>query len=439
MIPVLLLAAFFQPEATRSQVTTEEVAAVFLQNAMRAETLRVEWLVSRKATEEARRRHAGAIQEFHRMLKVCADDNERLKLENFLEQAKAGIVQSSAENDLYCQMDYWTDRRNFQARCPHYKQRGGPFCLGDVDLISFPSGEAIGDRLRNDFGNIHITSCGEATDQVFRVWEGKEIFDGVQAAYLQSSERRDVTGFYPPLSLPQKQWLGAPHIIDTFYQMVMQGEASILGRVVIDGTETLLVQSSLNRRTVRGFVDLNQGALPIRVEMFLSDPPEKFHSLFDSHVDVCEKHPKLGPAEICRDIVIKQYEDETGTAFFYPISGLIQGCHLATSPEYALSSLLNFISVHEEKSWEVRDLEINLSMSQENFALAFPEGTLFTNSDTRETYIAGDVSGNAKRFVEGSLAYGPKTPIYKTWTFAMIALFIAGGLLWLGIRWRAAA
>ncbi len=221
--------------------------------------------------------------------------------------------------------------------------------------------------------------------------------------------------------------------------MVTQGEASVLGRVRIDGTETVLVQASLNRRTVRGFVDLNRRALPIRVELFLSDPPEKFHEIFDEHVDICENHPKLGPSKICRDIVIKAYENEAGGSFFYPISGLIQGCHLATSSEYAFSSTLNFMSVHEERTWEVRDLEINIPMSPENLALAFPEGTLFTNSDTRETYIAGDVSGNAKRFVEGALEYGPKTPVYKTWTFALITLALAGGVLWLGVRRRSAA
>jgi hypothetical protein len=186
-------------------------------------------------------------------------------------------------------------------------------------------------------------------------------------------------------------------------------------------------------------VDLNQGALPIRVEMFVSDPPEKFHQMFDSHIDVCEKHPKLGPSDICRDIVIKEYKDEAGQSFFYPISGLIQDCHLATSPEYALSSELNFISVHQERTWEVRDLEINLPMSRANFAMVFPEGTLFTNSDTRETYIAGDLSGNAQRFVEGALAYGPKTPVYRTWTFALTGLSVTVAALWLGVRWKAAA
>jgi len=45
------------------------------------------------------------------MIKEATDDSERLRLQDFIRQAKAGIRHSSLDNNLYCQMNYWTDRR----------------------------------------------------------------------------------------------------------------------------------------------------------------------------------------------------------------------------------------------------------------------------------------------------------------------------------------
>jgi hypothetical protein len=406
---------FFDP------IRVEDLVAGFQQHARRAETLRVEWSVSQKTTTARTARYEAGIKEVEEQRQRAVSDAEKMKLDEIERQIHESIDRDAAGVDnRYYQFDFWTDRQNFQSRCRRDDKTGAPILYTAPGSFVFPDLETTGDALHTHFSTLHVTSFGPATDNRFRVWEGKELFPGVQKGFIETDQSRRSHGLMPPLALPESNWNGEPHLIDQLYAAAISGQAELLGSVDLNGRHTLLIQAIHDRWCYRGFVVVEQGMLPLRVERFVCSDKQAFRDLFNSHVAICESHPRFIAAEICRDIELQEFETADGQTFYYPVRGVVLQIGHSTSPDFALSAIQKEAAVERQDRWSVSRVEFDRPMSLENFAMAFPAGTTFVDSDTREVFVAGNAGETASRFVQGAVASVARRPWYRTpWLMAM--------------------
>ena len=396
MLPVLVVTCCAQVN-----LTAEDVTALFLENALRAQSVRVHW--TRTSNSRGKAEYSKSMMSRFEEAKKRTDLPEeiRARVNKEVKGYKSAVDSLKTRSRLTHRQDYWSDRAHFQVRSPFDAKEGGPFSYGTLPGIEFPDVEATRDRLSSEFASIYIMSYGRATENRFRVWDGHTLVGGRHAGQVLNGNS-SFDCYFPPLALPKRERGGLPHPIDEFYLRFLQkGRAKVLGEFELAGVKTILIDARVDNSPIpgvkessaRAFVDVERAGLPLRIEFF--------HGSIDpwaNHFGLCVDHPKLIAERIITDIVTDEIDDGT-TKIIYPVGGIIQRISRASSSDQALSRAQPEAAVHEETLWQVEKVEMNRPMSEENFALAFPPNTVFRNEATNELLVTGDMEGYVERLV----------------------------------------
>lgn len=180
--------------------------------------------------------------------------------------------------------------------------------------------------------------------------------------------------------------------------------------------------------SARAFLDIDRGALPLRIEFF-NGPLDSFRDF----KGICFDHKQLRAAFVVTDIELREYKHKD-SSFWYPQAGVIQRLSRAASAAEAVSPAQPDMCVREMTTWRVLDLELDRPMSRENFEFDFPDQTLFVNGPTGELMISGDADGVAKRYVQGSIAGAPRQT--AQWPYWLVGGVFSICLLFAWRRWR---
>lgn len=419
--------------AAQTSVEPDDVLAIYEQNAIQAQTLRVTWLLSRQSLDERYEYHRKAAE-------FIASEAERSDLtderrERLLRTAAKNRKKGEATPEVHsfkCQMDYWSDRQNFQMRCPFQKTTGAGIAFGNnLRSVTFPDVEVGRDNLNSTFADYFIISRGSATEHAYRTWGGWRFRDAQPVGGVSADHSGDQIWF-PPLALPHAEWRGNRNPLDEFYELLPKSTATVRGHAEIDGHSTLLIELIGQEKdqfghvlSVRGFIDLEHAAIPRRVE-FCGAMTE-----FPEHFGPCETHAGIWAQRIVKDVGIKKID-----GVWYPYTGVVQHVALASSPDAAISKLHPRESVHEVTTWKVDEVEVNREMNDEMFRLSFPEHTVFSDARTNETFVMGDAEGYAERMVEGAKRYeasGWNPSLLRAIGIAIAIMIVSGIGVW---RWR---
>lgn len=401
-------------------VCIEDVLAGFRQNVATAQTLRVQWRWRDQATDASRRWRLAVAESLERDAddtKLAPDEKKRL-LDGAKQERQAGMRESGSDT-LVVQQDCWTDRKNLQVRHPAGYGRDWYKTGVAAEWVKhvFLDDPLTPKSLATKFADYQITSCGEATNYQARLWNGS-VSDGshfVGAIHPSLEGMRAHAGWVlPPLVLPVFNW-GTRHLIDELFSG-KEDEYAVLGEVVVDGISTVLIERryvSTGRPTfsLRGFVDLNRGCLPLRIEYFAGDMIEFRHIL--KMIDANER------PYFSRTLTNVQIESFDGC--YYPIRGLDE--EYSADADYKEPG--RRLAVHHSRDWVIDRVEVNRPMPREMFALEFPENTLVSDRVSDQILYAGDQEGHLRRVVSADMkrmkpASGWSN--YGIWGFAFLAV-----------------
>ena len=411
------------------EISPAEFEAAYRQNALAARTLQVQWTTSKTPTEGRQEYLQVVATHLAEQRKATPKGEPEAKGKRDLAEFYERMAKQATKADAqFLQMDYWSDRTNFQIRFNRDKRRGGPISLGNLNRIHFPVGELSSRRLGTEFKDVLIVSFGpETTGSTFRIWQASQRKDGHFAAIVGPDNRLLEDSVLPPLALPDDSWQSVPHPVDEFYEMVRKGEARVLAEVTTDGRPTHLitvdaVSKEGRRYGARGFVDLARGGLPVRLEFF-GGPLGNFYDDFHA---ICESHPQLIAHRIVKDWDVREIE-RNGVRVFYPMAGQTWVVSAASGPGRAISPAQPQAAVHEVGVWTVDQINFNEPMSAANFVLAFPPKTIFIDTATNEVLVSGDVEGHAQRMVQQAIAYQPSRS--RRWIYWSAGLLVVMGVI----------
>ena len=374
-----------------------DIVAIARQNARLPKTLRVTWRVERGPTEAARHFRARLAGQLTSAIKANAVPKEQLdKVLSDTAELEKNVKFAKRE---YADFDYWTDFQSFQHRALRHPATGAPFGFTEPTQIPFP------DRLPNHlevtelFSDIAILSYGPATNRTFRLWQAsinKPRFGlvGVESPWFKE--------WHPPLIMPNG-WGGKLHPIDDFFALLQSRGGTVLGTVDYSGRPHVSVFSTDGSRTLRAFIDLEQGAIPSRIEEF----PWQVNIDELTGSGISDLDPKL----IARFITTCEIHstDCAQGRYYYPASGQFQMMSMAASPSDAISPAQPEVAAHESTTWKYRQVECDREMAPEDFRLAFPPGMVFVDQTAKASFMTGDAEGNMQRIADGAINFGRKT------------------------------
>lgn len=389
-----MTATHFNAATASETIEISDVLAIAKQNSRLPKTLRVTWRIEKGPTEAARRYKA----------KLAGQLTSAVKAEVVPKEQLDRVIRDTADLEQrvkhdkreYGDFDYWTDFTSFQNRAIRHPATGGPFGFTEPSQIPFPDQLPNFTEVTDSFGDILVLSYGPATIRNFRLWQaslGKRRLGTV---------RVDTPWFkecHPPLVMAN-DWGGKVHPIDDFYSMLQSRGGTVLDSVSHLGRPHLLVVSKDGTRTVRAFIDLDQGAIPSRIEEY----PWQLKADELSGRGISDLDPKL-IAQFVMTCDI-QSKDSVQGRYFYPVSGQIRMMSMAASPADALSPAQPEVAVHELTTWKYKNVECDREMLEQDFRLAFPPGMVFIDQAANGTFLTGDTEGAVQRIADGDINFG---------------------------------
>ncbi len=185
-------------------LTPDDLAAIFFENAHRAQTLRVQSSVVTKDMNERLALSLEMIRLFQQELRSGHPPAEmRAKFEKEIaghQQIVKELTSPQMPAPVQTRQDFWTDRSNFQARSPIDSAYNTPSSYGSPPSARFPDVEATRDNLSRVFKNICVLSYGPATHLRFRSWDAYEVQPGYHSAGARS-QNPNPHCYFPPLAL----------------------------------------------------------------------------------------------------------------------------------------------------------------------------------------------------------------------------------------------
>ena len=415
--------------AVATQWNPEDIVSQYNQNAMQAQTLRIQWKQTSVEDANTARRWREYSKSVHEKeasspkFSLAQRDVARMNIESLKQEEKTAMSLPPA---MHYQGDFWSDRVHFQLRCPTNQLTGGPFFYGNkLDLFKMPDADISAETLVSEFGEIWITAWGPATKRLFRVWDGrrtKSVWSGVVSLKCPTSV------IFPPFAAPLAEWGGTSSLIDEFFGPDPV-RTRILGETEIDDVNTVVLErvwiQGNTTRALIGYIDVERGSIPLRIEVYpIGGEVSPDHKWPIPRVSKRLDGEQLA-LKILRGVVIAKHD-----GVYYPMRGLVE--HLIPIGH----STGDDIAVRGTESWEVHSVEWNRSMPEEMFALQFPPNTVFVDQTKNENRLTGDVDGYAKRVIGGFLPkQKPASRAWLWWTLSVAGCAILLG----GWRWRRAA
>lgn len=387
-----------------AEVTVEEANATFLANAARAATLRVYWTRTTQDTA-ARKNYFKIVGQRQVELTKNGGDAKAGDPKAAADRAATMLdsaAEPSADSVRTWQLDYWTDRENFQFRVPLSPQ-GRLVQVGTAaKRLSVPGLEVTVDNLVTEFDRVLVSSHGPATNHQFRTWGAQPLGKSHHSGGISIHPILAFT-FFPPLALPPGEWIEERHPIDDFFHGMksLPTRTKVLGLCAIGGADTLVVEkfwedgwrpfrasNATTPKLMRAFVDLSRGGIPLRVEYFGEFPSS----------DAPRPSPISDLAFLVRDVVI----EDVGSGVWYPVSGVIDVTGAGVGVGTTSAGIPR--EIHQVVTWRTSTVEPNRPMSRDNFALRFPPSTVISDASQGELLVTGDRDGTAERVVQVAVA-----------------------------------
>lgn len=271
----------------------------------------------------------------------------------------------------------------------------------------FPQDKVTADSLRGVYERFFIYAFDKGLGDSYRAWAGLRRDDNYLASVL-ASPREMPTTFFPPLAVEDqnrgKQW----HPLDEFFSWRVE-EMNVLGKADLDGHATYVLEhlradpfagsylpeGRLREKykdrykhmfSTRAWIDTARGCLPLRITR------EAYFTL-DGRVT----QPPF-PLQTLEQVAVERVEG----GGYYPVKGVIrEWTDDETVPIDYFGSDAEFEKLitgerrlrprvaAEEVSWHVGGVRVNCT-APDDFALPFPEKTLYADEIQRKTLITGE-------------------------------------------------
>lgn len=400
------------------------VVDAFRQNAMMAETLRVDWRFTRSETDN-----------YLSSLRFDAEEIRRLSAidPNVAEQSAQNLLGISESLKRGCvpvtfMTDYWTNRSKHQVRFLSLNQVQ---TFDDFNHPSHPDSESLPADLLGALSKYNTITFADGSS--YRVWWGTA---NGQSTWRGSEEQSypmmvGVGDLLPPLSVIGEALNGdgyrLMHPVDIAF---IGGDVLTLesGSTVIDGRPVTLITRVDRVKNQKGtflihriFSDVARGAIPLRIEKYECFTDE------DSKI-ICG----LPPDRLCdglappfpQQLVVSVKVVEVSPAFFYPGEGEVK--------EMGAISMVEGVAkeVHAMRTtkWSTFRVEPNKPMSDEMFEAKFPANTLVRYQSTNENKLTGEMD-DIGELVTRPIAAGTK-PLtswnWLWWSAAIVPLVLLG-------------
>ena len=385
-------------------ITFADIAAGYHQNASSFRRPRATWCYVDHKTEAWYETQKATVERYRRLLGRVTDAERKKDLRWRIEQLER-IDPKSAEE--WRPQDYWADGERVQVRTPWppelEEREGKKWRFSDDPITS--------ETLATVYREYHILSFDPARPDSLRIWQGilpNHYLSGYTAK-TESVDSLTSNLIFPPLLRPRNsEQASSAHPLDRFFQLPEQ-DMRVLGRMRLGEASVYVVEYQdrkgtkpwsgpsseglLSRDTTRAFIDPARGFLPLRIE---------FGSVRTHLGRVIDAGPILFRIVECQEI--KQISE----AGFYPTKGTDR--HLSADPtDPAFDRELTaerYINETPPKSvttldnrWEVLRVTVNNDISDEMFALEFPNGTRYVDSVTNEEDLVGTSDKEFKRML----------------------------------------
>ncbi len=409
--------------------STVELEAIFRQNALQAQTLRVQWQRTISETPSMQQVYERLAEQQD---KTAADASfksaEREVAKRQAESIRQFLAKRASASTESFQQDYWSDREHFQFRLPVNPDNDGTVFSASSAWKPFPDDDPTPVSLPTIFGKIAIVSRGPATSRLFRRWNGRQHKGGVFAGLIGSKQPELASAHFPPLAMRPVEWGGVASPLDSFFDPNPIRER-IIGHAQIKGVDTLVWERAWERSkavwtVMIGYVDPIRAAIPLRLEIYgteASPQPEHFAVPWE------DRHVKLGVFFPTQVVECSRMSEHDGMV--YPARGTIEHLQpLGLEPG-------NDVVVVKREEWIIHSIEKDRPMSEEMFALKFPANTVFVDQTRDETRLTGDVDGYSARAIGGLRPTSPLKPWWRqTWLLvsSLSALVLGLGVL----QWR---
>ena len=394
---VLSIACELRASQRDENVEAGDILAMAKQNARLPRTLRVTWRIEKGPTEAARRFKSQLVGKLTSAVK--ADVVPKDQLYKVVSDAAALEQQVKYGKREYADFDYWTDFESFQNRAIRHPDTGGPFGFTEPVSLAFPDRLPNHLEVKESFNDILILSYGPATSRTFRLWQASVNEPRLGVVSIESPWFKE---WHPPLIMTS-DWGGKKHPIDDLFDMLQNRGGTVLGYVEYAGRSHVLVFTTDGTRSLRAFIDLEQGAVPSRIEQFAWKlTAEELRSR-----TVSDDDPKL-TAQYVATCNIQSKECSQGR-YYYPESGEIRMMAMAASAADAISSAQPEMAAHELTTWTYEHLECDREMAENDFRLTFPPDMIYVDKVAKATFMTWDLEGNMQRVADGAIHFGQET------------------------------
>lgn len=413
------LAAQAEQEPLQPLPTVGEVLAAYEQNRSLPSTLRVRWLRLHRLSDYFKEDAAVSAGFAEADLRAAKTPEERNSAKAQLELHRRMSTATDEQMTTTLPQDVWCNRDNFQLRVPRTTEMRAFVQAGAHGFFSFPDMEASGESLLTDFASIYVLSQGTQTQHASRVWMGHGQASGLVTRPGKTADYGILLSL-PPLATADGSWSAQLHPVDAFFSGESR-EYQILGECEAEGIACLLVErnqgTGRHAYAVRAFLDPERAFLPLRLEYFPGGIADEFRD------HIAPGYPDKAPAfaRVVTEIEIT----EPVPGYFYPSRGIDR--QYGARPRRPGDTRPSFVP-QRETEWQVERVEVDRPMSDEMFALEFPEGTVFIDEATHQAMVVGNAEDHVRRLVIGENE--PRPPARSArWVWGLVLAIVSALLL----------
>lgn len=412
-------------------MSAEDLLSLHEQNCRQARSVAVHWNVKETTTD--------AYLAYQRSL-VAAYREEAKRVSTPELKVQIQALEKNIENLELAPTNHWSvlvlvDDHNLQIRAPttinpvHGRVANPKRAFGAPIPFDAPSPEL----LESVFESTTILSVGRATDNKVRSWNWEPRRSDGRFIGTVSAEGAHLPGYLiPPLLSPQRFVPCEPHLIDEFFAG-QSAEYELIGTSQIDGREMIALERSYQfngtRSKIRGYLDVERGAIPVRLEQgwWESSRPVP-SSLSNKFIDT----------NLYRLTIIDDIKNHEGD-YWYPVAGADYLIGITDVEKDSNGNVRYATAPTRITTWNIVDVKVNPPVDDSWFALEYPAGTMFFDHGVGHTMIAGGDAESTRRMIVGLTQ--PRVPpvvFWRRWSILIVAISVAligsGVVIWLKKR-----
>lgn len=371
----------------------EQVEGIGLIEADRLDVFQKQALLSNKAAylEKAEIRPDAALPpgmtaaEARRQVKEMIQrmiDDAPTQLEYLAYRLKPENVEKRLNEPRRWRFQWWCDQKSFHVRWPKHQ---------DDDRVKLDAGPITPESLEESYGLVQMISRCAKNDPPARFWYGTENNPRGPVGEIGSASLRtmEASVSFPPLGVTIPEW-ALPHAfadIDQFMSQPLEAYA-VAGEAELAGRKVILMDCDLHydvkpipkfKGRARAWIDPRRGFIPMRLEYDTVPAGDSKRAQFPASM-----------GKLTAFAEVDELREVHGS--FYPVRGRRQ--------EYVADARweMELYKKNESpdgkvnpsrlpgwrRSWRVTKFTANAAVEPGALELAFPEGTVYLNTDTNQ-------------------------------------------------------